>query len=490
LPLRVIASRRQKLVSTPIRATTAGGGIELSDTLAKELRGKALLIGWDPGPQKLGPDEVPWSAEESMDELEVLCKTLGIETKDRVLQRFQRSLKNKALGKGKIEEVKQKVKYDNEIGVVVFDRDLPPRELLSLTGRIAPDEDCIVMDRTSLILRIFAQRARTNEAKLQVTLASQQYMLPRLRYYLTEGGGLEAKGGGSGGSAAGGGLKGMGESQLNKDRSMLKGNMAAIRKKIQDVRKKRGEDRARMLDMGMPVVGLVGYTNAGKSTLLNRLCGSDEVKAQDRLFETLDPTRRRIKLDTDREVFLIDTVGFIQRLPEQLVAGFSATLEEVSECDCLLHVLDISSSTAAAQVSTVMQTLSRLESYDVQTPQLLVFNKIDKLEDGIPPELDQSLRFPWPGVVGHCQISARTGDGMQALAEAVENMLVHHTDWGRNKMKLLIPYTDGKVYGKIRGPPPMVKVNSEEHTAEGYLLDVTASPDAARRLRPFEVSAA
>jgi len=279
----------------------------------------------------------------------------------------------------------------------------------------------------------------------------------------------------------------MGETQLNKDRGLLKKNIAAIKKKIEEVRRKRAEARSKVTEFGIPILGLVGYTNAGKSTLLNRLCGSDEVKAQDRLFETLDPTRRRVKLENSRELFLVDTVGFVQRLPEQLVAGFRATLEEVSECDCILHVVDISSATAAAQVSTVMQTLQRLETYDCDTPQLLVFNKIDKMEDGVPPELDQSLRFPWPGVIGHCQISARTGDGMQALAEAVENMLVEHTRFGLARMKVLIPYAEGKVYGKIRGPPPLAKIENEEHTVDGYLLDVVASDDGERQLKSYEV---
>lgn len=469
----------------------ASEGVETSDVLGKDLTGKAILIGWDPGPQDLKPDEPPWSPQESLDELEVLCHSLDIEVKERVLQKWRPDRgKHLPIGRGKTDELRQQVKYDPEVGIVIFDKDLSFRSILTLKGRIAPEGEAVLLDRTSLILRIFAARARTMEARLQVTLASQQYMLPRLRYYLTEGGGLEARGGSGGRSGAGGAaLKGKGETQFNQDRSMLLKQMAGIRRKLDEVRKHRHHLRKGQRDLGMPVISLVGYTNAGKSSLLNRLCGSAEVVAKDRLFETLDPTHRRAKLETGREVMIVDTVGFIQRLPEQLVAGFRATLEELEDATLVLHVVDISSSTAAQQVGTVMQTLARLRNFDPDTPQLLVFNKIDKLEAGMSPELEQTLQFPWPGVVGHCQISARTGAGLVALAEAIEATLVEHTRFGGARLRLLIPYTQSSVYARIRGPPPMAKIDHEEHTAEGYLIDVVAPTDAARRLKKFEVPA-
>jgi len=483
---------RQGLVATAGHRVVcrASEGVEVSDALGKDLSGKAILVGWDPGRQRRKANEPVWSPEESLDELEVLCKSLDIEVKERVLQKWRPELGREfPIGRGKQEELRQQVKYDDEIGLVVFDKDLSYKALLKLKGRIAPLGEAVLLDRTSLILRIFAARARTKEAKLQVTLASQQYMLPRLRYYLTEGAGLEARGGSASGrsGSAGAALRGKGETQLSQDKSMLVRQMAAVRKKIEEVRKHRSLLRKQQEERGMPVISLVGYTNAGKSSLLNRLCGTAEVTAKDRLFETLDPTRRRVKLDSGREAMVVDTVGFVQRLPQQLVAGFRATLEEIAEATIVLHVVDISSSTAAQQVSTVMQTLKALRDFDIKTPQLLVFNKIDKLEGGMSDELEQSLQFPWPGVVGHCQISALTGAGLVALAEAIESTLVEHTRFGAAKLRLLVPYTKSSEYARIRGPPPLAKIYHEEHTADGYLIDVVASTDAARRLRCFEV---
>jgi len=222
---------------------------------------------------------------------------------------------------------------------------------------------------------------------------------------------------------------------------------------------------------------------------MNRLCGSNEVTAQDRLFETLDPTRRRVTFESGRDAMLIDTVGFIQRLPSQLVAGFTATLEEVAEADCVLHIVDISSDTSDAQVTTVEKTLESLAEYDMNTPQLLVLNKCDKLEEGVAEELDQSLQFPWPGVVGHVMVSARTGEGMDALSAAIEDMLVNHTKFGAKRFRVLVPYEEAEVYTTLKGPPAVVKIVREDYADEGYLLEIVASEEWFRRLEEFEVAA-
>lgn len=470
----------------------ASEGVEMSDALGKELTGRALCVGYDPGPDR-NPGEAPWSPEESLDELAVLCQALDVQVKEKVLQKWRPDRGTLPIGKGKIAELREQVRTDPEIGVVIFDKDLTYRALMTLKGRIDPSGEVVIMDRTSLILRIFAARARTAEAKLQVTLASQQYMLPRLRYYLTTGGGMEARGGSVGamGGGSGGALRGAGETQLSKDKSMFVRQMSQTRKALDEVRKNRRQLRQKAQNLGIPVVSLVGYTNTGKSSLLNRLCGTTEVVAKDQLFETLDPTRRRVKLDTGRECMLVDTVGFIQRLPSQLVAGFNATLEEVAEADVVLHVIDASSPTADLQIATVEATLKDLKEYDNTTPQLLVLNKVDKLEgreDGLPTELQQSVDFAWPGAVGVCQISALTGEGISGLAQAIEATLLEHTSWGAARMKLLIPYNESSDYAKLRGPPPMAKINSEEFLAEGYLLEVVASVDAARQLKKYEVA--
>jgi len=280
-------------------------------------------------------------------------------------------------------------------------------------------------------------------------------------------------------------MGGAGESQLNTDKSILRKKIAATKKKLNEVRQQRGAWRSKQKDMGLPVISLVGYTNAGKSSLLNRLAGSNEVVTKDRLFETLDPTRRMVQLVGGREVLITDTVGFVQRLPQQLVEGFRATLEEICDATVVLHVVDVSSQTVAEQIGTVHRTLRELEGFNLETPQLLVFNKVDKLKDGMPEELQQSLFFPWPGVVGHCQISALTGLGLKALSEAVEDTLVKYTEFG-NYMTLLVPYTEASWRSKIYGPPAMVKINSEQATDDGWLLDVTANASSARILERFK----
>eukprot|EP00930_Biecheleria_cincta_P015675 TRINITY_DN12995_c0_g1_i1.p1 TRINITY_DN12995_c0_g1~~TRINITY_DN12995_c0_g1_i1.p1 ORF type:complete len:527 (+),score=93.66 TRINITY_DN12995_c0_g1_i1:165-1745(+) len=486
-------SRRRNVCQRRTVAVRAGEYLEEFDALSKELTGKAILVGWDPGPKErkrswsaLGP---PFSPEESLEELETLCKTLGLEVKDRVLQQWRPESSRLAIRPGKAEEIHNQVKSDSEIGVVVFDQDMTFRMMLMAQGKIAPHGECVILDRTSLILRIFAERARTREAKLQVQLASARYMLPRLRYYLTTGGGMEAQGG-STGAAGGAGqyLKGSGETQINMDRRLMLKKIGAVRMKLDEVRKSRSQLRERHAELGLPVVSLVGYTNAGKSTLMNALSETDQVTARDRLFETLDPTRRRVTLPGGRDVMLVDTVGFIQRLPEQLVAGFRATLEEVYETTMILHVVDISSETVVQQVASVLRTLAGLRGLDPNIPQLLVYNKIDKLEDGVPEALQQSLTYPRPGIVGHCQISALKGIGFPALAEAIEATLVEHTDFGSARMKLLIPYTESSEYGRLKRGEKSIRINAEECTNDGYLLEITASKDAARQLRRFEIA--
>lgn len=470
------------------------GAAAASDELGKELAGKAILIGWDPGPDERSAQNIDpeWTPEESLEELKSLCGAIGVETKESFLQQWRPGRGRFPIGKGKMEDFRQQVKDDPEIGLMVFDMDLPHRSLLTLKGRIDPEDRITMLDRTSLILRIFASRARTREAELQVALASQQYLASRLRFYLTEGGGLEGRGGSAAGSSqggsGGGALRGRGETQLSDDKFIMNRKISDIKRDLEAVRLHRAIDRSKRKELGVPIVSLVGYTNAGKSTLMNALCGKSEVVAQDRLFETLDSTRRNVKLEGGREIMIVDTVGFVQRLPTQLVEGFRATLEEVSEATMVLHVIDTSSRTAPQQVATVLRTLNKLPSYEMKTPQLLVFNKVDKLEGGLPEELQKSLEIGLPGVVGHVQISALSGYGMSSLAQAIEETLLKHTAFGAKRTRVLIPYTESSWYAKLRGSNPLGKITQEEHLVEGYLLDVVATEDGARRIQQFEVS--
>jgi len=469
--------------------------LEDFDALNAELDGKALLIGWDPSRKykqqmssQFGPN---FSAKESLEELQTLCKTLGLEVKEKFLQQWRPTFRSFPIGKGKLESLRVQAASDPDLGVIIFDMDMPPRVLLSVKGLVAPEGECVVMDRTSLILRIFAQRASTTEAQLQVKLASQQYMMPRLRYFMTTGAGMEAKGGGA--FAGGGGqyMKGAGETQLNLDRNLLGKKMARLRKKLEKVREQRAEVRTRQSAMKLPTISLVGYTNAGKSTLMNKLCQAEKVSAKDRLFETLDPTTKRVSLESKRDVLLVDTVGFIQRLPSQLIMGFRATLEEVTEADVILHVVDVSSSTAAQQVTSVLETLRDLPGWSRKIPQILVFNKTDKLEG---EELDAVLAGlhvqdeKKAGIVGHLQVSAMTGAGLAELAEEIERVLVEYTKYGSFRMNLLIPYTEPSEYAALKNGKVVVKINDEEHTNDGYLLDITAEANSKRILQRFEVS--
>ena len=275
------------------------------------------------------------------------------------------------IGQGKLEQLAATVR-SMRIGTVVFDDELSPGQGRNIQQALGGDVQ--VIDRTMLILFIFAQRARTREAKLQVAAAQMKYMLPRLSTFLTEGAGLDSKGGSTGG---GGGqfMKGAGESQLEVDRRLFRKQLSRIEASIGEVQAQRNAYREKRRERdSLPVVAIVGYTNAGKSTLLNALVGKREVYADDLLFATLDPTTRRVSLPGGKEVLISDTVGFIQKLPTKLIASFRATLDELADATLVLHVVDASSPLATQQVRSVNHIITELEATD--TPQLLVLNKV------------------------------------------------------------------------------------------------------------------
>lgn len=300
-----------------------------------------------------------WSVQSSLEELKQLAYTAGAKVVGEFTQKLAEPSASFYIGKGKVEELKE-LKNQVHYTLVIFDDELSPVQQHNLEDALKVK----VIDRTALILDIFANRAQTREGKLQVELAQHKYLLPRLAGQWSH---LERLGGGIG-------TRGPGESQLETDRRLIRHRISNLQEKIEDVRKHRSLYRASRKKSGVKVVALVGYTNAGKSTLFNNL-SEGHVAAENRLFSTLDPTTKRLKMAAAGEVLITDTVGFIQKLPTSIVAAFRATLEELDEADLLLHVVDITHKNAAEQTSTVEKILKELNVGG--KPRILVMNKID-----------------------------------------------------------------------------------------------------------------
>lgn len=337
-------------------------------------RRRALLVG-----AEIASLRSPWPVEDSLDELALLAKTADLEVVGRIFQRLSEPQPKFFIGPGKVKEVAALCEQ-TQADLIVFDEELSPAQTRNLEEELQTQ----VIDRTGLILDIFARHARTHEGRLQVELAQYQYLLPRLRRQWTH---LERQAG-TGGTAAGGvvGLRGPGETQLEIDRRLIERRIAWLKEQLADVHRHRELYRQRRRQAGMPVIALVGYTNAGKSTLLNAMTGAD-VLAEDKLFATLDPTTRQVLLPGNIIALMTDTVGFIQKLPPQLIAAFRATLEEIEEADVLLHVVDVTHRNAQEHAQTVEQTLRELGVAD--KPTLTVLNKIDLLEGATAEDVGQ-----------------------------------------------------------------------------------------------------
>ena len=316
---------------------------------------KAFLVGVD---SKESADS--WSIDNSLEELSYLAKTAGVEVVGRLAQKLDRPSPTSYLGKGKLEEL-IKSKEQSSYSVVIFNDELSPRQQRNLEEALKVK----VIDRTALILDIFSRRAQTREGQLQVELAQHQYLLPRLAGQWSH---LERLGGGIG-------TRGPGESQLETDRRLIRKRIHRLQNQIEAVRRHRELYRQKRRKSHIPIVAMVGYTNAGKSTLLNALSQAD-VLAENQLFSTLDPVTRRLFLPDGQQFLLTDTVGFIHKLPPSIVAAFRATLEELTEANLLLHIVDITHQNAAEQFQTVEEILADLNLAD--KPQITVLNKIDE----------------------------------------------------------------------------------------------------------------
>jgi GTP-binding protein HflX len=352
------------------------------------------------------------------------------------------------IGSGKVEEL-QSYRDELNIDVFLFDDELSPRQQRELEKQLKVK----VVDRTALILDIFARHARTREGQLQVELAQYEYRLPRLTRMWTH---LARQAGGRAGGAGGGvGVRGPGETQLEVDRREIGHKIAHLKRELEKVRAHRARHRQQRQRAGVQVVSIVGYTNAGKSTLLNKLAKA-RVLAANQLFATLDPTTRRVSLPGGSEILFSDTVGFIQKLPTNLVAAFRATLEEIKEADLILHVIDITHPNVAEQAAVVDETLNELGATDV--PVLIALNKIDTMDD--PDQVIEEMA-PYPNSLA---ISAVTGQGLDILLERIEGLLQSE----RQLTTLLIPYDRGDLVSMMHD---QAIVNEETYQADGVYLE-------------------
>ncbi len=389
------------------------------------------------------------ATEETLEELEALLETAGGFCTGKILQNRHTPDAHSFIGEGKAEEVRMLAEF-TQADMVVFDNELSP-------GHIRALEDILgvtVLDRSALILDIFAQRAKTREGRLQVELAQYKYLLPRLSGM---GKSLSRQGGGIG-------TRGPGETKLESDRRHIRERIARLQTELEQVRQVRGVQRERRMKNSVPVVAIVGYTNAGKSTLLNKLTGAG-IPANNRLFDTLDTTSRQLTVSDNLDVVLSDTVGFIAKLPHHLVDAFRATLEELEYADLLLHVIDASDPNREEHIAVVDSLISKLAKPG--TPVLQCYNKADLVEaEDIPIGRD---------VV---KISAAQGWGMEELLKAIEKALGH----SRHHIKVTLPYSMGGMVDTLHKNAQVLGV---DYTGEGIEVETIVDPILYGRLREY-----
>ena len=386
-----------------------------------------------------------FTMEDSLSELLQLSDTAGLEIVGDISQKLEHPNPETYVGSGKVNEIKMLVEMANA-DVIVFDVDLSPRHQRELEEKFGLNIK--VIDRTALILDIFAQHAQTREGSLQVELAQYEYRLPRLtrawNHLARQAGGASVRTG----SVGGVGLRGPGETQLEVDRREIRRRISSLKESLEKVRLQRKQHRYRRQKSNTPIIALVGYTNAGKSTLLNTITRSD-IYTADKLFATLDPTTRRLKLSGIYDVLITDTVGFIQKLPTQLIAAFRATLEEIAEADLLLHVVDISHNNAILHIKSVQETLSEIGADNI--PIITVLNKIDLLPD------PDSIQTAFSDLTNSVAISAVDGTGIPDLFELLEEQLFKSLI----PIDIFLPYNEGQLISLAQYQGQITKVTHE-----------------------------
>ena len=407
---------------------------------------RALMVGVD-----FFEDQKLLSLADSLAELMRLADTAGFEVVGQVTQKLDHPNPKTFIGAGKVKEVKI-LAEELLADVILFDDELSPRHQRELEEQMR--ENVRVIDRTALILDIFAQHAQTREGALQVELAQYEYRLPRLTRAWTHLVRQAGGGGGRTGGTAGVGLRGPGETQLEVDRRDIRRRISHLKAELEKVRAHRQRHRSRRKEANIPVVSLVGYTNAGKSTLINQLAEAD-VYVADQLFATLDPTTRRVMLPDGQQILVTDTVGFIQKLPTTLIAAFRATLEEIAEADLLLHVIDITHPQARSQAEAVHRTLKEIGANDI--PSLPVLNKIDRLDD--PGKAELAL----DSFTGAIAISALQGKGIQQLLERVKVKLFE----SYQSVSVEVPYNKGDLISLFHEEGQVESITNEY---EGVLI--------------------
>ncbi len=427
-------------------------------------RERAFLVGVE-----LFQEKSLLTLDDSLSELVLLADTAGLDVVGEMTQKLDKPNPQSFIGSGKVEELKA-LAEETLAQVVIFDSELNPRHQRNLETLMGPNVR--VLDRTALILDIFAQHANTSEGMLQVELAQLEYYLPRLTRQWTHLARQAGGGGGRSGSVGGVGLRGPGETQLEIDKREIGRKIMQLKKELEKVRAHRERYRAQRKRSRIPTVALVGYTNAGKSTLLNRMAKSD-VLAADQLFATLDPTTRRLELPGGYAVLLTDTVGFIQKLPTTLVAAFRATLEEIAEADLLLHIVDISHPSAMAQYQSVQETLKDIEASHI--PVLAVLNKSDRLQD---PALAEEIARQYPHSVA---VSALKGTGLAELRQLMQIELYETYV----PIEIYLPYQQGQLISQFHEAGQVERI---EHTRGGVKIQGRIPGRLVAQFRDFEKS--